>query len=116
MKRGKSSFKVAVYRWCRAIEILHELKDNYDDKVLIVAFEDLILNPESNLRRVAAFLGLDFQQEMLEGYKYNWYYPGEEQLNPSKVNRYQQGKTNFELEERFPEICQKYNELLARAR
>ena len=87
IRRGKRSFRTASYMWCRAVEIMHELKKKHPDKLLVVSFEDVVLNPERNIKRIVSFLGLEFQSEMLEGYKYNWYYP-ETELNRDKVNRY----------------------------
>lgn len=115
IRRSEKDFKGASYRWCRAIEIVYELKTRYDDKVMIVSFEDLVVHPEANMKRAASFLGLDFEEEMVEGYKYNPYYP-EGGLNREKVHRSEREAIDFGLAEKFPSICRKYRELVAMAK
>ena len=115
MNRSEKSFHVASYRWRRAIEIIHELKTRRPQTVLVVSFEDLVTNPESNMKRISAFLGVEYQERMLEGARYNpWY--GESDFNVEKVNRAKKEQIDFHLSTRFPATCQKYQELLSQAR
>jgi Sulfotransferase family len=111
VKRSEKSLRAASYRWCRAIEIIYELKQGYPELVLVVAFEDLVLNPRPNMERVAAFLNLEYQDRMLQGPQYNpWY--GESTLNKEKVDRAKREKIDYNLGERFPATYLKYSELL----
>ena len=64
MRRGKSSFEVAAYRWCRAVEIVQEIRERYPDQLLVVSFEGVVLDPEGSLKKMTAFLGLEFQPGM----------------------------------------------------
>lgn len=112
MRRGKKSFRGAAYRWSRSVEIMHELKTRFPDLVLIVSFEDLVLRPKENMERIAAFLGVEYQDRMLEGPAYNPWYP-ESGMNEEKVNRSQKEKIDFKLDENFPLIQTQYRELLA---
>jgi sulfotransferase family protein len=111
MRRGKKSFPGACYRWCRAIEIIHELKTRFPELVLVVSFEDLVLHPRDNMNRVAEFLDVEYQERMLEGPVYNPWYP-ETGMNEEKVNRSQKEQIDFKLRERFPATERHYQELL----
>jgi hypothetical protein len=67
------------------------------------------------MERIAAFLGVEYQERMLEGPRYNpWY--GESELNLNKVNRAKKQQTDFHLPARFPATYQKYEELLSQAK
>lgn len=111
MRRGRKSFQGAAYRWCRGIEIIHELKTRFPELVLVVSFEDLVRHPKENMIRVANFLNVEYQDRMLEGPVYNPWYP-ETGMNEEKVNRSQKEKIDFKLGERFPAADRRYRELL----
>lgn len=112
MSRGRKSFQGAAYRWCRAVEILHHLTSRHPESVLIISFEDLVLRPKENMERVARFLTLNYEDRMLEGPVFNPWYP-EPGMNTDKVNRSEKEKLDFQLAKRFPDIFEKYSELLA---
>jgi Sulfotransferase family len=112
MRRGKKSFHGAAYRWCRAVEIIHELNARFPDQMLVVSFENLVMRPKENMERIAEFLGVEYQDRMLEGPSYNPWYP-ESGMNQEKVNRSQKEKTDFKLDENFPSFQAQYRELLA---
>lgn len=111
MRRGKKSFRGAAYRWCRAIEIIDDLKTRFPEIVSVVSFEDLVLRPKANMERIAAFLNVDYEERMLEGPAYNPWYP-ESGMNQEKVNRSKKEKIDFKLAERFPTAERRYLELL----
>lgn len=74
MNRSEKRFRVASYRWRRSVDIIHELKTRYSEIVLVISFEDLVVNPQASMERIAAFLGVEYQERMLEGPRYNpWY-------------------------------------------
>ena len=110
MSRGKKSFRGAAYRWCRAIEIIDEIKTRFPEIVLVVSFEDLVLRPKANMERIAAFLKVDYQERMLEGPVYNPWYP-ESGMNENKVNRSKKEQIDFKLAELFPTAVRRYEEL-----
>lgn len=115
MNRSEKAFRVASYRWRRSIDIIHELKSRHPRIVLVISFEDLLLNPQANMERIAAFLGVEYQERMLEGPRYNpWY--GESELNLGKVNRAKKQQIDFHLSSRFPATYRKYQELLSQAK
>ena len=111
MGRSEKKFRVASYRWCRSIEIIHELKTRFPELLLVVSFENLVLSSKPNMERIAAFLNVEYQDRMLEGPRYNPWYP-EEGMNHEKVNRSQRENVDFKLAERFPATHQRYEELL----
>jgi hypothetical protein len=114
LNRSEKSLRAASYRWCRAIEVIHELKKNYEDTVLVVSFESLVTQPKTNMERVAAFLKVEYQERMLEGPQYNPWYP-EAGMNIDKVNRAQKTAVDFKLPARFPATHRQYEELLQSA-
>jgi len=48
-----------------AHEIMH-IQRKYTDQSLIIHYEDLVVEPELNLRKICNFLSIDFDSEMLE--------------------------------------------------
>jgi hypothetical protein len=110
MTRGKKRVKKAARRWSEAIETIHELKRRFGARVLVVAFDDLILHPEATLQNVCAFLGIGFQMQMLDGHKYNPYYP-EAQLLEEKAHARRPEESGFRLKEIAGTAYEKYREL-----
>lgn len=112
MKRGKKEEKIAQERWCRAIEIIDYLQTEHADKTATISYEDLVNEPEKLIRKVAAFLDLEFQPAMLDGYKYNILYPGEDGIDKSKAYKSKaenREKRTFEISQ---DIMNKYNKLV----
>jgi hypothetical protein len=111
MGRSEKSFRVASYRWRRAVDVIYGLKQSHPKTVLVVSFEDLVNRPRENAQRVAKFLNVEYQERMLEGPQYNPWYP-EAGMNKEKVNRAQREAIDFKLAERFPETYRRYQELV----
>jgi hypothetical protein len=114
MSRGKSSFKRAAQRWSQAIETIYELKSRYPRRVCVIAFEDLVLHPETIMNAICRFTELPFQKQMIEGYRYNPKYP-ESKLDAEKVHRHKREGIDFQLAAKLPSAVGKYQELLASA-
>ncbi|HET6566634.1 MAG TPA: sulfotransferase [Rhodothermales bacterium] len=70
MGRGKKSFRLAVYRWRRSIEVIHELNECYSGQLFLLTFEQLVSDPQPAMRGIAEHLGITYQPKMLEGYAY----------------------------------------------
>lgn len=51
----------------RALSEYWLVKDAYPHRVIMVSFEDVIFRPESELRRICDFLGIEYEEEMFEG-------------------------------------------------
>jgi len=114
MVRGKSKLKKAARRWGEAIETIYTIKTMHPDRVLIVSFENLVLDPIATMHAVCEFLGLALENRMLEGHKLNPYYP-ESRLDPEKVNRHSKEQFDLKLERFMPMACKRYQELLLSA-
>jgi hypothetical protein len=113
MVRGRAKFKKAARRWSEAIETIYTINQRSPERILIVAFEDLVLDPKVTILKVCDFLGLAFEERMLEGHKLNPYYP-KDQLDPSKVYRHDREQFDFNLE-RFAPVAFKHHQELMNA-
>jgi hypothetical protein len=115
MVRGKAKFKKAVRRWGEAIETIYTIKNRWPDRILVVSFENLVLDPSVTIHRVCDFLGLAFEDRMLEGHKLNPYYP-EPHLDPDKVYRHDREQFDLHLERFVPLAFKHHQELVKSAR
>lgn len=70
-KRTSVSREIASKEYDLAYEILNSLKE----QSINVQFSDLVKQPEKTLETVCNALGLEFEERMLEGPKYNFVYP-----------------------------------------
>jgi hypothetical protein len=81
-----------------------------DEQHLIVRFEDLILNPGPELKRICSFLDVDYQQEMSGSYteaqnpengfdrrKFDWHKSSAQKLNELKLVEYREKLTESEV-------------------
>ncbi len=115
MKRGEQPYKLAAYRWCRGIEVLHELNARRDVPLLLLSFDELVSEPEQAMRAVARHLDVPYQPEMLEGYAHTPIY-NNKGIDASKAKRPRSEGADFNLESRYPEIYDKYQSLLRQCR
>jgi hypothetical protein len=114
MARGKTRMRKAARRWREAIETIYELKRQYGERVLVVTFDEMLLRPVALLQEVCGFLGIVFQQQMLDGHRYNPYYP-EDELKIEKAHRKRPENDGMQLAELLAPAHEKYLELLQRA-
>jgi hypothetical protein len=112
--RGKSRLRKAARRWSEAIETIDQLIKEYEDRVLVVTFDELLLQPAAVLHRVCKFLGITFQPQMLDGPSHNPYYP-EAELKVEKAHRKRQEDGDICLTDLLAPAREKYQELLKRA-
>jgi hypothetical protein len=75
------------------------------DRVLRVRYEDVVAEPESSLRRIAGFAGLEYEPTMVSGsgYRPNRYHERQHRLvgeppDPSRLESWQQAFSPRELE------------------
>lgn len=115
VSRGKNKLRKAARRWSEAIETIYELKQQYGERVMVVAFDDLLLRPGTVLEKVCTFLGITFQEQMLDGYQHNPYYP-ETELKTEKAHQKKAEKAGSSSITLAPPAYRKYQELLAHAR
>ena len=114
MARGKNRTRKAARRWREAIETIYELKHQYGERVLVVTFDEVLLRPIVVLQKVCDFLGIGFQEQMLDGHRHNPYYP-EAELKVEKAHRKRQEDGGMRLAELLAPAHEKYQELLQRA-
>jgi hypothetical protein len=114
MNRGGSTLRTGSNRWVKATDTIYELRSRYPDRVLVIAFERLLLEPQATLNEVCNFLDIAYEKEMLNGCLYNPRYP-ETKLNESKAHRYLTEHDHFQLAERFPSTYRRYQVLLSAA-
>lgn len=111
MKRGVRVFEDALYRWARAIEVIYTLKIQHSDRIILVSFENLVQYPDKNMKKACAFLGIDYQQQMLDGYKFTPLYTEQKGIDKQKAFRAEKENIDFKLESYSPDILKKYDYL-----
>lgn len=66
---GETTHKAAALRWMEAVSQAQALSRRLaDSRFCEVRYEDLVVHPELELRRLCAFLGISFHPDMLEFY------------------------------------------------
>lgn len=108
MSRGKKARRIAMHRWEKAIEIIYQLKKENTEKIDVVSYEALLKQPEQILRQVSDFLDIEFESQMLEGYKYNILYPDRTRIDASKAAKPDSNNYKYNF---HPEVINKYNYL-----
>jgi len=105
MRHEGEPFAAAAPRWCRAVTVMHELKQRLQQNALVVSMAHVLADPEGAMRRVAAFLGLEYQVKMLDGWQDDI---EDEQTDFVPVN-----PPIFDLKNLYPEVWAKHLELCA---
>jgi Sulfotransferase family len=115
MTRGKNRLRKAARRWSEAIETIYTLRQRFGPRVLVVAFDDLVLQPDTVLHRICSFLEIEFQDRMMDGHRYNLFYPQAE-LDREKTRERTGKNIDLNLGRIAPRALAMYRELLAQAR
>jgi Sulfotransferase family len=87
MARGGQSREEAERRWRRSAEIRDQVRAQWPDSVCSVTYEDLTSDPDSVLREVMAFLGVQFDPRQLGGAQYNPNYPDQTEIRSVDADR-----------------------------
>lgn len=111
MRRGDQPFEIALARWVRAIEVIRTVCRDQPGRSMVVSYESLVSDPESNMRRVADFLDLSFEGEMLEGYRYNPIYKDETSIDPHRAQRDSKAVERIALDASVPDAMRMYRAL-----
>lgn len=85
MRRGGLSARAASARFEEALEVLHRTVEEYSDQSIVVQFEDLVVDPEKELSRIASFMKIPMDPSMLEGHRYAYAQAGK--IDASAVER-----------------------------
>jgi len=62
---GPNNVWAAAKAWSRAIRLGREAEARHSGRVLSVRYEDVVADPESEVRRICEFLGLDYDPDLL---------------------------------------------------
>ena len=62
---GPNNVWAAARFWARGIDLGADAEKRLGDRVLTVRYEDLVVDPATHVERLCAFLGLEFDPEML---------------------------------------------------
>jgi len=71
-----------VLQWTWSVKLIDFYKERYND-FYVCKYEDLVMNPEFELNKICNFLGIDFENEMLDVYKFASSY-GDEYRNENE--------------------------------
>lgn len=105
LKRTKRTKEIAISEWSRAIEVIHTLYGDYKDRMVVVEFNSLVKAPEETSMALCAFLGIQFEQSMLEAHKHTPIYQADK-IDASKAAASETTTINDEI------IRQQYEALL----
>jgi hypothetical protein len=114
MARGRNRLRKAARRWSEAIITIYRLRERYRNRVFVVVFDDLILQPEKSMRKVCEFLDLPFEERMLEGHKFNSRYPNAG-FDLSKTQQARREESDLHLVKLAPKAHALYQSLVAEA-
>lgn len=70
LTRTKRTNEAAASEWSRAIEVIHALYTDHNDRMIVVKFNSLVKVPEQTSKALCAFLGVEFEQAMLQAHKH----------------------------------------------
>jgi len=112
MKRGiNKDFHDASKWWVKAIETLYTVWENNKNNVFLVTFDDMVSDSECVVKKLAEFLDVKYQEEMLEGYKYTPVYTGSSGIDASKARKKKSDAVDYKIKEKFPDAYNKYLKL-----
>jgi len=100
-KKRKIEQDKAVQWWSRAVEVMYELSQKHSEKVITVSYEDLVREPEKILRKISNYIDIEFQEKMLEGYKFTKLYPNETGIDKTRAFK------TTAMENKYPSLSPK---------
>ena len=69
---GANDFLSAIRSWARRVEISTKMLGMLpQERYLTLRFEDLLQNPEAEIKKITRFLGVKFENTMVESYSFN---------------------------------------------
>jgi len=111
MGRGEKPYDLAMYRWKRSIEVIHELNERYSRKLFLLTFKQLVSRPERAMRGIAEHLGVDYQPKMLEGYAFTPIYKNKG-IDSEKARKQPSMEIYRAIKENYPDLHAKYERLV----
>jgi hypothetical protein len=111
-RRGNVSVDRGKDRWAQAVRIIHRTYQEYEDRVLLLHFSDLVGAPEPSMRAVCRLLELPFDEQMLSGHAHTPQYDNDS-IDASKATR---EVPSYELEAHDAKAVDLYHQLTNIAR
>jgi hypothetical protein len=115
VRRGGLSPDRAVARWSEGISILDRLEQTAQARCLPLQFEELLQSPRATLGVICDFLGLAFDQKMLDGHKHTRLYNQHGGIDASKATSSTGGTLDMDLRQAEPDAFARYQRLCRRA-
>lgn len=84
-RRGNQPTRVAEYRWSRAVEVLSTLYAESPKHLIIVLYSRLVASPNATMKNILEELDLDFEEDVLEGYRHTPQYTGNQSIRAEKA-------------------------------
>lgn len=86
IRRGGLRKHAAYARWAKGTEMLTELSQRYQDRVLILSFERLVQEPQTVMSSVCDHLSLEYSDAMMLGHRHTASYDSENStIDPGKA-------------------------------
>ena len=86
IRRGGLRKHAAYARWAKGTEMLTELSQRYQDRVLILSFERLVQEPQTVMSSVCDHLSLEYSDAMMLGHRHTASYDSENsRIDPGKA-------------------------------
>ena len=113
VKRANRSRRVALRHWTDGVRIIDRLVREQHSEILLVKFDSLVADTQASLGKVCEFLGLDFEERMLQAHSFNTRYRSD-RIDPAKARRDGGGESTLAGE--IPgDVRQAWDSLLAKA-
>lgn len=109
--RGSQSASEAERRWTEAIRTIHGLWQTVPERVILVGFEKLVTEPRRVLEALLSRLGLYFDSDCLDGYKYTPFYAGRPGIEPERARTGPGQRFHHRVFEQDSELCDMYGRL-----
>lgn len=105
IRRSGQSESRALSRWAHGIQEMHASYSEYSQRCHLLAFSDLVLEPENELRKICEFINLEYSSDMMNGYRYSPQY-NRDKISESVLNK---NTKNYRIEERCERSYEKYD-------
>lgn len=109
-RRGGETTEIARYRWAEALLTIDKLVQDYPENTFLIEFEDLVTQPRSVTQRICDFIGIEFSEQMLNGYQGTRQYD-RDRIDPSVATKSVQ---DAHIEQYYPEALKVYSQLTGR--
>ena len=110
IRRGGLTRDRAITRWSRGVTLLDDLEQTAHARCMVLQFEDLLESPQTVLHTICDFLGLTYEEKMLEGHKHTKLYNQHDGIDLSKATT-PTSDLDVDLRRVEPEAFERYQRL-----